>query len=201
MTPPKIALIITLIFISGALAYGIVSGNLEEAIFDNIPYNYTSHVWIPPNQEKSGSLGGFYTVYGKGKNFNFHISLPGAENGESPLDYTKDGLDGAGEINNITATYETIISLLSGNLKGAMFNTKFDGTYSMSCAAWTGTGNFSNDGQNFIGNFKINGPMTYWKGTFSLKQDGNRIKLQMNYIWHPNKNPEKAKNVQKIVYM
>ena len=147
MTPKaKISLFILLIFISGSLAYGISSGNLQEVIFDNLPYNYTSHVWIPPNQQNGGSLGGFYTVYGKGHDFNFSIVLPGAENEESPLDYTKDGLNGTGKINNIIITYQTITALLSGNLKGAMFNSIFNGTFNMSCASWTGYGNFSNDG-------------------------------------------------------
>ncbi len=157
--PPKakISLFIILIFISGSLAYGISSGNLQEVIFDNIRYNYTSHVWIPPNQQNGGSLGGFYTVYGKGHDFNFSIVLPGAENEESPLDYTKDDLNSTGKINNIIITYQTITALLSGNLKGAMFNSIFNGTFNMSCASWTGYGNFSNDGQNFTGNFTING--------------------------------------------
>lgn len=197
----KIPLLIVLIFIFGFLSYGLASGSLEETIFNIIPYNYTSHVWIPPNQQNDGSLGGFYTIYGQGENFNFQISLPGAENTESPLDYTSDGLNGTGKINNISITYNTITALLSGDLKGAMFNTKFDGIFNMYCAAWTGHGNFSNDCQNFTGNFKINGAITYWEGTFNLKQDGNRIKLQMDFIWHPNKSPKKAKKVQKIMYM
>lgn len=202
MTPKaKISILIILILISGSLAYGISSGNLQEVIFDNMPYNYTSHVWIPPDKQNGGSLGGFYTVYGKGHDFNFSIMLPGAENKESPLDYTKDGLNGTGKINNITITYETITALLSGDLKGAMFNSIFNGVFNMSCAAWTGYGNFSNDGQNFLGNFTINGPMTYWGGKFNLKPDGNRIKLEMDYIWYPNKSPEKVKKVQDTIYM
>ncbi|MEL7669275.1 hypothetical protein [Methanobacterium sp.] len=196
----KIFLII-LVLILGFLAYGTASGSLEEIAFSNIPYNYTSHVWIPPNQQNGSSLGGFYSIYGKGENFNFTIILPGAENTESPLDYTKDGLNGTGHINNIDITYNTITSLGAHDLKGAMFNTKFDGIFNMSCAAWTGEGNFSNNGQNLTGNFKIDGPMTDWKGTFNVKEDGNRIKLQMNYIWYPHGSPQKAKNVQEVIYM
>lgn len=197
----KIFLLIVLMIIFGSIAYGFTYGNLEETIFNNLPYNYTSHVWIPPNQPNEGSLGGFYTIYGQGKDFKFHIVLPGAENEEDPLCYTKDGLNGTGRINNINITYNTNAALLSGNLKGAMFNTIFDGVFNMSCAAWTGYGNFSNDGQNFTGNFKINGPLTYWEGTFNLKQDSNRIRLQMNYIYYPNNAPQKVKQVQDIIYM
>lgn len=196
----KIILII-FILILGFLTYGIASGSLEEIAFGSIPYNYTSHVWIPPNQENGSSLGGFYSISGKGEDFKFNIMLPGAENKESPLDYTKDGLNGTGHLNSIDITYNTITSLGSHDLKGAMFNTKFDGTFNMSCAAWTGNGSFSNNGQNLTGNFQINGPMTYWKGTFSVKEDGNRIKLQMNYVYYSNNNPQKAKNIHEVIYM
>jgi hypothetical protein len=193
--------LIVIVLIFGFLAYGIASGSLEEAVFSSIPYNYTSHVWIPPNQQNGSSLGGFYSIYGKGENFNFTIMLPGAENKESPLDYTKDGLNGTGHLNNIGITYSTITSLWSHDLKGAMFNTKFDGAFNMSCAAWTGNGSFLNNGQNFTGKFMIDGPATDWKGTFNVKEEGNRIKLQMNYVYYPNNNPQKAKNIQEVIYM
>ena len=197
----KKILLIVIVLIFGFLAYGIASGSLGEAVFDSIPYNYTSHVWIPPNQQNGSSLGGFYSIYGKGENFNFTIMLPGAENAESPLDYTKDGLNGTGHINDIHITYNTLTSLLSGHPKDAMFNTAFDGTFNMSCAAWTGNGSFLNNGQNFTGKFMIDGVFTHWKGTFSVKEEGNRIKLQMNYVWYPNNNPQKAKNIQEVIYM
>ena len=200
MMTRKIPIIIAVILISGFILYG-TSGILEEAVFNCIPYNYTSHVWIPPNSQNGSSLGGFYIIYGQGENFNFNISLPGAENAESPLDYTKDGLNGTGKINNVDITFNTLKSLLSKDLKGAMFNTKFDGIYTMSCAAWTGNGSFSNDGQNFTGNFKIDGQMTDWTGTFNIKQEGNRIKIQMDYIYYPNNDLQKAKNIQEIIYM
>lgn len=201
MTPKITIPLIAFILISGLAVYGITSGTLEETVFNTIPYSYTSHVWIPPNHPNEGSLGGFYTIYGQGKNFNFEIKLPGAETKESPLDYTKDGLNGTGKVNNIDLTYDTITALLSKDLKGAMFNTKFDGVFDMSCAAWTGDGSFSNDGQNFLGNFSIYGPMTYWTGTFNVKEEGNRIKLQMDYIYHPNNAPQKTKKIQDIIYM
>ncbi|MEN6553608.1 MAG: hypothetical protein ABFC34_12070, partial [Methanobacterium sp.] len=176
----KKILLIVIVLIFGVLAYGIASGSLEEAVFSTIPYNYTSHVWIPPNQQNGSSLGGFYSIYGKGENFNFTIMLPGAENKESPLDYTKDGLNGTGHLNNIDITYNTITSLWSHDLKGTMFNTKFDGTFNMSCAAWIGNGSFLNNGHDFSGKFMIDGPATDWNGTFNVKEEGNRIKLQMN---------------------
>jgi hypothetical protein len=201
MTRTKILIMIIVVILISGLALYAVRGNIEKAAFNNIPYNYTSHVWIPPNNQGEGSLGGFYSIYGQGENFNFTIKLPGAENEESPLDYTKDGLNGTGKINNIDITYDTLSALLSGDLKGAMFNTCFDGVFDMSCAVWTGTGNFTNDGQNFLGNFKIDGPMTDWKGTFNVKEDSNRIKLQMDYVYYPNKDPQKAKNIQEIIYM
>ncbi len=191
MTSKTTVILIALVLICGAAAYGIASGTLEDAIFNSIPYKYTSGVWIPPNHQGEGSLGGFYSIYGQGKDFNFSIKLPGAESKESPLDYTKDGLNGTGHLNNLDITYNTISSLWSHDLKGAMFNTKFDGVFNMSCAAWTGNGSFTNNGQNFTGNFKIDGPCTDWTGTFNLKEDGNRIKIQMNYVWYPNKNPQK----------
>jgi len=197
----KASLIIILILIFGSLTYGIIYGNLEGTIFNDIPYNYTSHVWIPPDQKNNGSLGGFYTIYGQGKNFNFNIVLPGAENEESPLDYTKNGLNGTGKINDINITFNTLKALLSGDLKGTMFNTAFDGVFNMECAAWTGYGNFSNDGQNFTGNFTINGPITYWEGTFNLKPDNNRMRLEMDYIFYPNNNPKNVKKAQDIIYM
>lgn len=201
MTSKTMIIFIALILICGTAAYGIASGTLEEIAFSNIPYNYTSGVWIPPTQQSSGSLGGFYSIYGKGEDFNFTIKLPGAETKESPLDYTKNGLNGTGHLNSINITYNTITSLWSHDLKGAMFNTKFDGIFNMSCAAWTGNGSFSNSGQNLTGKFKIDGPMTDWIGTFNVKEDGNRIKLQMNYVYYPNGNPQKAKNIQETIYM
>ncbi|MCZ3367506.1 MULTISPECIES: hypothetical protein [Methanobacterium] len=200
MTPKKMFLII-LILIFGFLAYGIGSGTFEEMAFNSIPYNYTSHVWIPPNQQNGSSFGGSYTIYGQGKNFNFNIVLPGVENTESPLDYTKNGLNGTGQLNDLHITYNTITSLLSGNLKEAMFNTKFSGIFNMACAAWTGYGNFTNNGQNFLGNFKIDGIKTDWEGTFNVKEDNNRIKFQMNYVYYPNKDRQNAKNIQEIIYM
>jgi len=197
-----IPIFIAFIFISGVAAYGITSGNIENYLFDQIPYNYTSHIWIPPNSDKGGSLGGFYTIQGQGREFSFHMVLPGAEGPESPLDYTSSGLDGTGKINSIHVTYNTINALLSKDLKKAMFGTIFNGTYNMSCAAWVGNGTFSNEGNgNLFGTFQINGLETYWEGNFTMKPEGNRIAVNSDYIWYPNKSPQNAKRVQKVNYM
>ena len=190
-------------FISGFLIFGVASSALENFLFDQIPYNYTSYLSIPPNHSNEVPIGGYYKIYGKGHNFNFRIVLPGAENQESPLDYTADGLNGTGKINSIDMTYSTLISLLSGNFKEALFNTKFNGNYTMACAAWTGYGNFTNNGQNFLGNFKIKGVMTDWEGTFNLVPENNKIALKADYIWYPhaNKSNGSIRKVKKTYYM
>ncbi|MCZ3367493.1 MULTISPECIES: hypothetical protein [Methanobacterium] len=190
-------------FISGFLLLGIASSALESLLFDQIPYNYTSYLSIPPNHSNEAPIGGYYKIYGKGRDFNFRIVLPGAEDHESPLDYTSDGLNGTGKINNIDITYGTIISLLSGNFKNALFNTRVDGNFTMTCAAWTGYGNFTNNGKDFLGNFKINGPISNWEGKFNLIPKNNQIALKTDYIWYPNgsKAPNNIKEVKKTYYM
>lgn len=196
-----VPIFIAFIIISSFVAFEVTSSNLENYLFDQIPYNYTSHIWIPPNSDKGASLGGFYTIQGQGREFTFHIVLPGAEEAESPLDYTKDGLDGKGKIDNIHVTYGTIKALISNDLVNAMFNTQFNGNYNMSCAAWTGNGTFSNKGENLLGTFQINGPMTYWEGNFTMKSEGNRIAVYSDYFYYPNKSPENARRVNKVTYM
>jgi hypothetical protein len=198
----KTYMVITVI-ISGFLIFGITSSAIENFLFDQIPYNYTSYLSIPPNSPNDAPIDGYYKIYGKGHDFNFRIVLPTAENQESPLDYTKDGLNGTGKINNIAITYDTITSLLSGNFKNALFNTKIKGNYTMACASWTGYGNFTSNGQNFLGNFKINGVKTDWEGTFSLIPENNRMALKADYIWyhHANKNDGSIRTVKKTYYM
>ena len=51
-----------------------------------------------------------------------------------------------------------------------MFQTPLTGHFDMSCASWTGYSNFTNNGTNFLGKFKINGPDTDWEGTIDLFQ-------------------------------
>lgn len=110
-------------------------------MFDQIPYSYTSYTSIPPNSPQGGSFGGYYEINGKGRNFEFHIALPGAEKYEiHEICYTPDGIRGHGEIEKIDVTYETILALLSGDLKRAIFETEFSGDFDMSCVVWTGSG-------------------------------------------------------------
>lgn len=196
----KLLLVISLIFI-GVSGYIVYSGNIEEIIFDKIPYYYSSDLWIPPSSEAISSLGGYYAIWGQGRDFNFIIKLPGAENAESPLDYTKEGLNGTGTLKTMDITYNTIYDLYSGNIKKAMFDTKYSGDFGMKCAAWTGYGDFRNENGTISGNFIINGAITYWKGTFNVKYENNRIVLEMDYILHPQKDPSKVRNGRSIIYM
>jgi hypothetical protein len=203
MTGNKKLYILLVVVVSGFLVLGIASSTFENFLFDQIPYNYTSYLSIPSNSPDEASIDGYYKLCGKGRDFNFSIVLPGAEDQESPLDYTADGLNGTGRINNISITYNTITSLLSGDFKKALFNTKLDGNFTMACAAWTGYGSFTNKGQNFLGNFKINGIMTDWEGKFNLIQENNQIALKSDYIWYPhaNKSESNIKKVKKTYYM
>ena len=189
------------LIICGILAFEF-AGNIEAFLFDAIPYNYTSYVTLPPSAN-TGSYGGYYKIFGQGTNFNFQMAFTGAEDYTDPLEYTKDGLNGTGKINSIQITYGTISDLISGNFKKAMFDTKFSGIFNMSCAAWTGYGNFSNNGQNFTGNFKIDGALNDWEGNFSFIVNGNRIAVPASYIAYPNgdKSPERITRVNKTYYM
>lgn len=130
-------MIIILIFF---LTLGTASGAIPELIFNQVPYNYTGYASVPALSNNTGSLGGICSVQGKGAKFNFYIIMPGAENYEDPLCYTKSGLKGNGTIQNLHITYKTIFALLNHDFKDAMFETMFTGRFSMSCAAWTGYG-------------------------------------------------------------
>jgi hypothetical protein len=178
-------------------------GNSEKLVFDQIPYNYTSHVWIPPNTANGSSLGGYYNIAGKGQDFTFHLVLSGAEKTESPLDYVASGLSGQGHVNEINITDSTIYSLLSGDFKGAMMGTKFNGNMNMSCAAWNGTSQFKNNGQNFVGTFVIIGPMTDWKGTYRLVNQEDQIAMIADYIYYPHgqKRPDNTRRVVDTFYL
>lgn len=180
--------------------YGTISG----VVFDQITYNYTSKVWIPPtnpDDPNSASLGGFYKINGKGRDFHFFLKLTGAEKSESPLDYTADGLNGDGRIEYIKVTPSTIYSLLSKDIRGAMFNTTFKGRMNMTCAAWTGNATFQNNGTSFTGTFWIDGVMTDWEGNFTLVREGTRIALNSDYIYYHNALKSDAKRVQRTYYM
>jgi hypothetical protein len=100
------------------------------------------------------------------------------------LDYVASGLNGQGHVKEINITDSTLYSLLTGDLKGAMFGTKFDGDMNMSCAAWNGTSQFQNDGQNFLGSFVIIGPLTDWEGTYRLvnEEGQNNPERRLNLL-------------------
>ncbi len=188
------------ILISGFIIYELTQNNLEEIVFDQLTYNYTSSIWIPPISDKGGSLGGYYKINGVGRDFTFMIKLPGAEKAESPLDYTSDGLKGTGRLKSIEVTPNTILALINGDLRKAMFETRYSGNFNMSCAVWTGKGTFSSENGAIPGTFKIDGPMTDWEGTFKIKND-DRIVLTMDFIYYPNGEKNKAKRNKDIIYM
>ncbi|MGZ7136009.1 MAG: hypothetical protein ACXVHY_09035 [Methanobacterium sp.] len=195
-----VPILIAFILISGFTVIEITNGNAENYLFNLIPYYYSSHVWMPPNTNNA-SLAGYYTIYGLGKVFNFHLVLPGAENTNDPLEYTAEGLYGTGTINNIYVTRKTINDLLSMKFKNAMFNTVFDGSYNMYCAAWKGNGTFFNHGENIEGTFQIFGPISYWEGNFTMKSLGNRIAVDSEYIWYDWVTPDRINLVNKTTYM
>ncbi len=197
-------LVIVLVVFLGIAVMEVTTGALSGMAFDQMPYNYSAKVWIPPTHPEdpnSASLGGYYKINGKGRDFNFFLQLTGAEKSESPLDYTADGLNGTGKIDQIKVTPGTIYSLLSRDVKGAMFNTAFKGNMNMTCAAWTGKTTFHNDGKDFGGNFTIDGVMTDWVGTYTLKREGLRIRGVSDFIYYPNNQVSKAKQVQKTYYL
>lgn len=196
--------VVLLVSFSTIAALEVTQGTISGYVFDQIPYNYTSKVWIPPinaSDPNSASLGGFYKINGKGKDFNFFLKLSGAEKSESPLDYTADGLKGTGRIDEIKVTPGTIYALLNKDVKGAMFNTTFKGHMNLTCAAWTGQTYFQNDGKTFTGNFTIDGVMTDWEGTYTLKKEGFRIFGVSDFIYYPNNQRSAAKSVQKTYYL
>ncbi len=198
-----IAVVLVVAF-SGLAVLEVSNGFISGLVFDQIPYNYTAKVWIPPTHPEdpnSGSLGGFYKINGQGRDFNFFLQLSGAEKSESPLDYTADGLKGTGRLDEIKITFGTILSLLNKDVKGAMFNTTFKGHMNLTCAAWTGVTYFQNDGQNFTGNFTIDGVMTDWEGNYTLKRENIRILGVSDFIYYSNNQRSAAKRVQKTYYL
>ena len=122
---------------------------------------------------------------------------------DDPFCYTKDGLKGNGTIDSIDVNFNTITALVNRDFKKAMFQTPVTGHFDMSCAVWTGYGNFSNNGTDFPGNFKIIGPFTDWEGTFKFVPDGNKMAVITNYIYYPHdqKVEGKIKSVNRTYYM
>lgn len=181
--------------------------NMQDWIFDQIPYNYDTYVSLPPNSPDEASLGGVLNLEGKGRNFNYQVVIPGAskayaERGDMGfLTYTEEGLSGTGKIENLQVNLNTITSLITRDFKGALLKTPVSGVLEYSCAGWTGNGTFHNDGENFQGTFIIMGVHTYWGGNFTLQADGKRIKMPADYIYHPQGKPEQAQEVHKIFYL
>lgn len=184
------------------MIYETANGNLMSYAFDQIHYNYTGYASIPNDTPDGGSLGGTYNIQGKGQKFTFDVRMYDAENYEDPLCYTKDGLKANGTLDTINVNSNTITALLNHNFKKAMFITPFTGHFDMACASWTGYGNFSNNGTNFVGNFKINGVDTDWNGTYKLVPDGNKIDIITSYLWwNPNGPNTNYTQVNKTYYM
>lgn len=200
MKKKHIILIILLIILLGLGLAEYTQGTISAAAFQQMKYNYHSQVLIPPSTPNEDHLGGYYDVNGTGRDFKMLLVLSGAEKGESPLDYTSDGLKVTGHIDMVKATPQTIIYLLQNNVKSAMFNTALQGSMNMTCAAWTGTSQFQNDGKTFNGTFKIIGIYTDWEGSYILTQEENRIALTADYIYYP-KNGSTVKKLHRVYYL
>ncbi|HOI39802.1 MAG TPA: hypothetical protein PLC38_01525 [Methanobacterium sp.] len=188
--------LIAAIAVVGLLEY--TQGTFSALAFDQIDYNYHSQVTIPPSGTSGSYMGGYYDINGTGRNFNMVLVLSGAEQGESPLDYTSDGLKVTGFIDTVKVTPQTINYLVRNDIKSAMFNTIFNGNMNMTCAAWTGTSLFANDGENFNGTFKIDGIYTDWEGNYTFTHENNRIVITADYFYWSKKTPESRLPVHSV---
>jgi len=188
--------LIAAIAVVGLLEY--TQGTFSALAFDQIDYNYHSQVTIPPSGTSGSYMGGYYDINGTGRNFNMVLVLSGAEQGESPLDYTSDGLKVTGFIDTVKVTPQTINYLVRNDIKSAMFNTIFNGNMNMTCAAWTGTSLFANDGENFNGTFKIDGIYTDWEGNYKFTHENNRIVINADYFYWTKKTPESRLPVHSV---
>ena len=188
--------LIAAIAVVGLLEY--TQGTFSALAFDQIDYNYHSQVTIPPSGTSGSYMGGYYDINGTGRNFNMVLVLSGAEQGESPLDYTSDGLKVTGFIDTVKVTPQTINYLVRNDIKSAMFNTIFNGNMNMTCAAWTGTSLFANDGENFNGTFKIDGIYTDWEGNYTFTHENNRIVITADYFYWSKKTPESMLPVHSV---
>lgn len=183
----------------GILEYTM--GTVSALTFDQMKYSHSSQVTLPPVTPGGSYLGGSYELNGTGRNFNILLVLSGAEKSESPLDYTSDGLKVTGHIDMIKVTSPTINYLLQKDLKGAMFNTIFNGNMNMTCAAWNGTSQFQNNGKNFNGTFFINGVYTDWEGNYTLTREEGRLVITADYIYYPKDKPEEADDLHSVYYL
>ncbi len=197
-----VVLVAIVVIIAAVAVLEYTQGMVSAFAFDQIDYSHRSEVVIPPGTPEGGYLGGYYEINGTGRDFNMLLVLSGAEKSESPLDYTSDGLKVKGHIDMVKVTPETISYLLQKNLKAAMFNTILTGNMNMTCAAWTGTSQFQNDGKNFNGTFSIDGVVTDWNGNYTLTQnDKNRIVLTSDFVYYPKDRPEDSKAVHGVYYL
>lgn len=200
--------IIVVLSLTGLIILEYSQGAVTGLIFDQYSYNYTSKVWIPPKDASANpstaagsSLGGYYHVEGKGRDFNLHMVISGAEKTESPLDYTADGLWATGHLYDIHPTWDTINHLLNRQYQQAVLNTQFKGYMNLTCAAWNGTSHFQNDLKHFNGTFTITGTMTDWHGSYRIVDENGRMVLVGEYIYYPVDNPALAKKVEKSFYI
>jgi hypothetical protein len=202
--------IIIALSLTGLIILEYSQGAVTGLVFDQYSYNYTSKVWIPPQNTSASatsaagsSLGGYYHVEGKGRDFTMHMVISGAEKTESPLDYTAEGLWATGHLYDIHVTWDTIQYLLNREYQEVVLNTRFQGYMNMTCAAWNGTTHFQNNLTDFTGSFNITGTMTDWEGTYQILEENGRMILIGDYIYYPHGQPNspKLKRVQKSFYI
>lgn len=202
--------IIIALSLTGLIVLEYSQGAVTGLVFDQYSYNYTSKVWIPPKDvnasatsAEGSSLGGYYHVEGKGRDFNLHMVISGAEKTESPLDYTAEGLWATGHLDDIHPTWDTLNYLLNHEYQDAVMNTQFKGYMNMTCAAWNGTSHFQNNRTDFTGSFVITGTMTDWEGTYHIVDENGRMVLVGDYIYYPHGQPNspKLKKVEKSFYI
>ncbi len=196
----KLGILVVLIIASGFITSLAFSNILMSNAFDQLNYNYTGYASIPNNTENGGSLDGTYNIYGKGEKFDFKVDMKGAELYEDPLCYTSSGLTGNGTVDTVNLTSNTIKDLINRDFKSAMFQTPVTGHFDMKCAAWTGYSNFTNNGTDFLGYFKINGVDTNFEGTYRFVQDGSHIAVVSSYYWW-NVNSTNKSQINKTYYM
>jgi len=201
MQKKYIALIAVAVIIASVGVLEYTQGTVSALAFDQMKYTYSSHVLIPPVSSNGSYMGGYYTINGTGRDFKMLVVISGAEKTESPLDYTADGLHITGHIDSIKVTPDTLISLYQKKVKNAMFNTTFTGNMNMSCAAWTGTSKFQNDGEHFTGTFHINGVMTDWDGNYTLTTNSSKIIITADYVYYSKTQPQNRQTLHSVYYL
>jgi hypothetical protein len=189
-----------ILIVAGVLEYS--DGAVSGLLFNEMKYDYSSHVLIPANYANGSSLGGYYTVNGTGHNFNMLMILTGGANDTSnPLDYTSSGLHVNGHIDMIKVTPETLIALYQNNMKAAMFGSIFNGNLNMTCSVWNGTSHFQNNGHKLNGTFTITGTETDWYGNYTITNSNGNLVLVGNYLYYPVNQPDEVLYIQKTFYL